>query len=109
MSSPKIPQIRPYVRGQDDKLVRFTIGRACVDSLATANNRGTFATLQLPMSSGSQECSLYTPHHTICVVCALMHPHNIPGVVAAIWFVALDMAQACPNFCSVGCANNVRH
>ncbi|KAI0094651.1 hypothetical protein BDY19DRAFT_913875 [Irpex rosettiformis] len=32
-------QIRPYVRGQDDKLVRFTIGRACVDSLATANNK----------------------------------------------------------------------
>ena len=35
----KVPQIRPYVRGEDDKLVRFTIGRACMDSLATANNK----------------------------------------------------------------------
>ncbi|KAI0348050.1 hypothetical protein BDW22DRAFT_1350191 [Trametopsis cervina] len=29
-------RIRPYTR-EDDKLVRFTIGRACVDGLATAN------------------------------------------------------------------------
>jgi hypothetical protein len=35
----KVPQIRPYNREQDDKLVRFTVGRSCVDSLAIANNK----------------------------------------------------------------------
>ncbi|KAI0704844.1 hypothetical protein BC835DRAFT_1261925 [Cytidiella melzeri] len=100
-----MPQIRPYSR-EDDKLVRFTVGRECVDGLATANNRLYFHPITLS-AWFALSCMLisyvdYWPHagwplYTWLMPLPIFAAWAVPIMFAIDWFNRPSFEQLAEN------------
>jgi hypothetical protein len=78
-----VARIRPF-QASDDKVVRFAIGKANMESLAVANRRGKsdlscslHSTCSIPISP-----RLYSPVHDWYFPCVILHVRTFHGYVA---------------------------
>lgn len=92
----------------DEKLVRFTIGRACMGGLATANRKSTL--LERSVKSVRRLIhffSLLSPHSLVYLGGTVMHAHPVFRLVAKPPITVVDLSQAHTFLCSMVCASHV--
>lgn len=75
--------IRPYDHNDDNKLVRFMVGKAAMEPLAVANNKGTHATHPFAVKRRAQyHRSIYTLVDPLIVDCSFCRSRAVYEMVA---------------------------
>lgn len=107
-----VARIRPF-QASDDKVVRFAIGKAHMESLAVANRRGEFVLLLSSTSEYMLNTYFYhrlrSPVHDYYLPCVILHFRTLYEYVAdrCLWLPGLSTTL--PSHGCNSCSNHGFH